>query len=244
MDLVYICRDGENEELRYSIRSAVKNIPHDKIWVVGGKPDWYTGPHIPVKQSATKYLNVARNLQAAFNSELISEDIVLMNDDFFIIKPIDEIKTYHNGPLFDVVKGFRSSGVNSKYVKKLDKTRMVLKGLYGIRYAISYELHIPMRVTKSGMQEVIQLGIASRSAYGNIYGVGGEHIEDVKFYLGDLMDHKNYKQILEYEGNLDSVEYPYLSSSDDSFPVLLETILGDLFPEPSPYEDQSIDNND
>lgn len=236
MDLVYICRDGDNEELRYSIRSAVKNMPHDKIWVVGGKPDWYIGPHIPVDQVATKYLNVAKNQEAAFSSELISENIVLMNDDFFIIKPIDKIKTYHGGPLIDTIRDFRRAGVNSLYVRKLDHTRRVLKRNFNIQHPFSYELHVPMPATKSGMREVIKLGVASRSAYGNINKVGGEDMKDVKFYTGSIMDHKNYKEVLSYSGNIEDMEYPYLSSSDASFPILLEKILGDLFPDPSPYE--------
>ena len=44
MDIVYNCRPGkQNEELRYSIRSVMENLPHDNLWVVGGKPEWYTG---------------------------------------------------------------------------------------------------------------------------------------------------------------------------------------------------------
>jgi hypothetical protein len=236
MDLVYICREGENEELRYSIRSAVKNIPHNKIWVVGGKPDWYIGPHIFVKQLETKYTNVGNNQIAAFSSELISEDIVLMNDDFFVIRPIDKIKTYHNGPMIDTIRSFRRSGINSSYVRKLDYTRRVLRKKFGIQNALSYELHVPMPATKSSMREVIKLGVASRSAYGNIYGVGGEAMRDVKFYTGEIMQHKNYTEILNYAGNIEDLEYPYLSSSDASFPILLEKILKDLFPDPSPYE--------
>jgi hypothetical protein len=236
MDLVYICRDGDNEELRYSIRSAVQNMPHDKIWVVGGKPDWYIGPHIPVVQSSTKYLNVAKNQTAAFSSDLISEEIVLMNDDFFIIKKIDEIKTYHNGLIIDMVKDFRRANVNSHYVKKLENTWRVMRRQFGLHQPLSYELHVPMPATKSGMLEAIKLGVASRTAYGNINNVGGESMKDVKFYIGGLMDHKNYKEILDYTGSLEDLEYPYLSSSDTSFPILREKILEDLFPDPSPYE--------
>jgi hypothetical protein len=236
MDLVYICRDGENEELRYSIRSAVKNMPHDKIWVVGGKPDWYIGPHIPVKQLETKYRNVGNNQAAAFSSKLISENIVLMNDDFFIIKPIDKINTYHNGLIADTVRSFRRSGVNSSYVRKLDHTRRVLRREFGIHHSLSYELHVPMPATKSGMQKAIKLGIAARTAYGNINGVGGEAMKDVKLYTGKIMEHKNYTEILDHYKNIKKLEYPYLSSSDASFPILLDKILGRLFPDPSPYE--------
>jgi len=48
MDFVYICKDGVNEELKYSIRSVVESFPETNIWVVGGKPDWYTGRDISI----------------------------------------------------------------------------------------------------------------------------------------------------------------------------------------------------
>ena len=88
MDLVYICRSGDNEELRYSIRSMVANVPHDNLWVVGGKPSWYIGKHIPVKQSDDKYDNARNNLKAIVESSEISDRFILVNDDFYVTKPI------------------------------------------------------------------------------------------------------------------------------------------------------------
>ena len=38
MNFIYICRVGENEELRYSIRSVLNSFPEANIWVIGGKP--------------------------------------------------------------------------------------------------------------------------------------------------------------------------------------------------------------
>lgn len=39
MDLVYIVKNSEvNEDLRYSLRSVAKFVPHNKIWIVGYKP--------------------------------------------------------------------------------------------------------------------------------------------------------------------------------------------------------------
>jgi hypothetical protein len=72
MDFVYICKDGINEELRYSIRSVVESFPDSNIWVVGGKPDWYVGNYIKVDQKLTKYKNALYNLKAITESEEIS----------------------------------------------------------------------------------------------------------------------------------------------------------------------------
>ena len=91
MDIVYICRDGDNEELRYSIRSAVKNLPHDNLWVVGGKPDWYSGPYIEVPQDKAYYRNARTNIRTIIKSNKISNTFILMNDDFFIMNKVDSL---------------------------------------------------------------------------------------------------------------------------------------------------------
>ncbi len=40
-DVVYVVRPGDkNEELRYSIRSVIANLPHRKVWIAGYKPTW------------------------------------------------------------------------------------------------------------------------------------------------------------------------------------------------------------
>jgi len=92
MDYVYVCRPGDNEELRYSIRSTVKNLPEGRIWVVGGKPDWYTGDYIYVQQTGIGHPNVWKQLDVICATEDISDDFVLMNDDFFTVKKLDRTK--------------------------------------------------------------------------------------------------------------------------------------------------------
>jgi hypothetical protein len=84
MDFVYICKPGDNEELRYSIRSVLYSFPDANIWLVGGKPSWYSGNYIYVDQKHHKYANAINNLHAICDSNEISEEFVLMNDDFFI----------------------------------------------------------------------------------------------------------------------------------------------------------------
>jgi hypothetical protein len=122
MDLVYICRDGENEELRYSIRSAVNNLPHDKIWVVGGKPDWYTGNYIEVNQGRAKYTNARNSLKAICDSEEISESFILMNDDFYIINKVESVPYMYAGTLDDKIKQREDIFNGNTYTTLLRKT--------------------------------------------------------------------------------------------------------------------------
>ena len=229
MDLVYICRNGQNEELRYSIRSAVKNLPHDKIWVVGGKPDWYNGNYIQVNQTRNKYSNARENLKALVASEKISESFVLMNDDFYILNKIDSIPYMHSKTLDEKIKAREDLFSGNSYNKLLRETiRSVSRKVEGP--VIDYELHVPMVMEKNKLSHVLKFTGLWRSIYGNIFSVGGTEITDVKVYVESSVFYPNSYR-------LDNLKYDYLSSSDDSFELVRSTILEKLFYTKSNYED-------
>ena len=231
MDYVYICRDGDNEELRYSIRSVEKHMPPGRIWVVGGKPDWYKGNHIPVSQEDSKYDNAIENIRAACESRKISSDFVLMNDDFFAIKPVEKVLTYVSGFMVEKVALYSALSPRSLYTKKLLKTSWRLSKL-GFELPRDYELHVPMIMNKSKLLAIIN-GYPDclwRSMYGNVYKVGGIYITDVKYYVKDAMRVKSH--------DYGSSSYPFVSSEDDSFAILKRDLLRDMFPTPSSCESQ------
>ena len=103
MDIVYVCRPGENEELRYSIRSISNNLKYGNLWVVGYKPSWYIGNFLPIKDIGSKFNNIKNCLEVVSESQEISEDFVFMNDDFFLLQELDELQTYHGGLLLDKI---------------------------------------------------------------------------------------------------------------------------------------------
>ena len=99
MDLIWVCRGGQNEELRYSIRSATCNLDHTNVWLVGNKPDWYVGPFIQSQQvEGKKYDNVKAGLLKAIKSNQVSDDLVLMYDDFYVLQTT-ELDYYYSGTL-------------------------------------------------------------------------------------------------------------------------------------------------
>ena len=228
MDLVYICRDGENEELRYSIRSAVKNLPHDKIWVVGGKPDWYTGNYIKVDQGRAKYTNARNSLKAICDSEEISESFILMNDDFYIINKVESVPYMYAGTLDDKIKQREDIFNGNTYTTLLRNTLGYLSRKK-INVALDYELHVPMVMEKRKLSKVLKLSGLWRSVYGNVFNVGGVKIRDVKVY-----DKKDKFYINSYDIN--NLELDYLSSNDDSFETVKTLILEERFPFKTTYE--------
>lgn len=227
MDFVYVCKNGENEELRYSIRSIVNSFPKAKIWLVGGKPEWYSGDYIYVDQSHTKYRNVLQSLQAIVNSEDISEKFVLMNDDFFIIKKISKIINYSGGLLMDKIVTYNEHASGSSYTKKLIDTHNYLNRL-GIKNPLNYELHLPMSMEKNKLKKVLENGdkFLWRSVYGNIYKVPTKTSQDVKIYSSGQMKAMSYKF---------DKKSTYISTEDNSFLIVLDD-LKKMFPKKTLFE--------
>lgn len=208
LDVVYFVKEAyENEELRYSLRSVDQNMPHRNVWIYGMPPCGIRVDHV------ARFNQIGKNKWArvrsmfeklALNSGL-SDDFILMNDDFFVMKPINELKNYYGGSLQERINVIEKhfNGPTS-YTVRLRRTEEHLKKLK--LTTKNYELHIPIIVNKKKFLEQLNLytGVngASRSFYGNTYKIGGTKVKDVKVYdLDDKFDHNT----------------TFLSTSDKSF---------------------------
>lgn len=229
MNFVYICRGGENEELRYSLRSLANSFPDASVWVVGGIPKWYSGNKISIEQNAGKWANAVNNLNAIIESPEIPEEFVLMNDDFFIINKIDSIKHYHEGLLLDKIEKYDELKMDPNYVKKLGHTYARLQRM-GVENPVSYETHTPMTMLKGRLGEIMQYCPPSlwRSMYGNVHNVGGEQIKDVKVYYRD--------RFATISHDYTASDLPILSTDDESFISVRDLVLKKKFTKKSKYE--------
>jgi hypothetical protein len=203
MDFVYICRTGRNEELRYSLRSIFQNTNVNNVWVVGGKPDWYVG-----------------NLRAIVNSEDIPNKFILMNDDFYITKPIDNIPVYHGGSLQYKATKYLEYRSTSQYAEILQSTCDLLRE-NGVQHPLDYSIHVPMTIHKENFEFAIDLGGAIRSVYGNMNRIGGEllPVHDVKVHRKSV----SFPQSFDYMKN--EFDIPFLSTSDITFQHVFKTFL-------------------
>ncbi len=224
MDCVYVCRPGDNEELRYSIRSLVANMPYDNLWLVGYKPSWYVGNFISVPNTTTKFENIRLAIKAAAENNNISDDFILMNDDFFVIKPANPNIILHGGLLIDKISRYRSMLGSGRYITLLENTYKFLVNS-GIKNPLDYDIHTPMVFNKNNLLQIINRRHFPRSLYGNIFSIGGELSKDVKIYP------KNSLLKNEIDHNL-----PYISTQDDSFEDLYNNLLKDKFSNKSIYE--------
>lgn len=172
LDIVYFVKESEkNEELRYSLRSVDKNVPHRKVWFLGGKPE---GLHpdgwIHVNQNeVTKWENTSLLLKTACQNPEITGDFILFNDDFFVMYPIKEIPYYSDGSLSRRVLSLKIKFHRlTSYSLRLQQTNdMLTKRSFP---TFNYALHYPMIINKKEMLETFEefpQGLMWRSLYGN-----------------------------------------------------------------------------
>lgn len=230
MDFVYICRNGRNEELRYSIRSIFANTDVNSVWVVGGKPRWYSGNYIEVPQNLTKYENARKNLRTVLDNDNIPDNFILMNDDFYITKPISRIPVYHGGSLAAKAERYKSFRASATYTKMLLETDAILKR-NGVRNPLDYSIHVPMSMHKQNLEFAVSLGGAIRSVYGNMNRIGGTQlpVHDVKVHNKDIIFPESF-DFIKNEHDL-----PFLSTSDLTFQRVYIRKLK-MFSERSPLE--------
>lgn len=92
-DVVYPLKpQDDNPELLYSLRSLCRfGRNFGQVWVVGYRPCWLKHVRaIRVVQTSDKWLNTRRNLDAVCLCDEVSEDFILMNDDFILTQEISD----------------------------------------------------------------------------------------------------------------------------------------------------------
>jgi len=242
-DLVYIVRPGNrNDELRWSLRTVEKNLPGRRVWIVGHKPNWLTNvEYIHTRQEGHKHENTLANLITACSHQEISPQFILMNDDFFILRPLREIPVLHRGTINEFIERYRRAGVGATlgWWRRASETKETLAMLgYNPDTVLSYELHVPMPIHRetwlAGIKELQRIGRhhirhwTKRSFYGNHAKLGGERSDDVKIH--DDTSWERYSQTRE-------TTTPFLSTSDSAFKYgAVGRWLRKQYPDLSSYE--------
>lgn len=193
MDAVYLVGPGRSggDPLRYSMRSVEANLPMvTRVVTVGYRWRWLTDEvlHIDVPQDGPKHHNTYRNLRAALADDRISDQFVLMNDDFFVVARVDEIPPVHRGPIDEHIVAYERTQNTRLLRRRLLLRRMLLE--LGVERPLDYELHIPMVIDRATAVEVFDLAdkvrppgmepTGKRTLYGNLARIGGTPAADVK----------------------------------------------------------------
>lgn len=213
-DILYIVKQSEdNPELKYSLRS-LKNLNHGHVFIAGYKPSWVDErvEHIPNQQSGNKYQNIRSNWVAALNDPRLGDEFVLMNDDFYVLKPTKYVPALRRlKPIEHYIELFSKVNPDSYYVTTMKQARDLVRS-WGIKEVDSYELHVPMTFNKQKAKQLLTLLPDDyplthfRTLYGNYYKLGGERIRDVKI-VSDTHD-------ISYDGRFLSTHDDYFENSD------------------------------
>ena len=240
-DLVYTVRPGEtNHELRYSLRSVARNLPHRLVWIVGHKPTWVTGVrYIPTAQPHTdwahKHENQTRNLQAACKAPDVSASFVLMNDDFYVIRPVQCVPVMHGGTVARMSQEYRRlvPEPQNYFILAMERNAYDLTANHGVEDPLNYDLHVPMPLDKEIWEAVLygctafEHHVHKRTRYGNLYHIGGMEIHDVKATYGSDLQ---AQQVIAAGG-------AFISTNDDAFEQgPIGRVLASMFRDPCRYE--------
>lgn len=158
-------RDGY--ELRYAIRSMVKYGNITGCLVIGHKPTWYTGEHIPWldKPGRKEWSIVSKVCLCPY------EEVIYSHDDIFAMQPFIN-PVYHSGPLKDTVK-------EGGYPERIRNTMTLYPD------GLHYDCHTPMYIITRLYREAHskceweKREYLSKSVYGNMMG-GGLYLPDHK----------------------------------------------------------------
>jgi len=234
-DLVYILSSGsvwQNNEIRYSLRSAEKHLKNfRKVFLVGKKPDFLNENVIEIPYSDI-YSNKARNIMAkiyrAASDKRITNNFILFNDDYFLLKDIDAL----NYPYYfnDDLKNVLSRQFNS-YKHYVEATIKVLKNVG--KPTLNFDIHEPIIYNKVKFRKMVSSynwnvprGFIVKSMYCNHFEINGVKKEDHKInypYKIDML-----KQINEGKD--------IFSIGDKSLSHSMRAYIMNLYPEKSKYE--------
>lgn len=188
MDILYILGRGskhEDMELRLSLRCLEKNAKGlDRVFIVGNCPEWVKNViHIPAEDTFQAESNAFQKILKGCTSS-ISDEFLLMNDDFFILKEID----VNNYPVW--TRGvLEQKQEDDPYSRSINRTREFL--LPYSKVPLNYEVHCPMKLNKYRMlmfEDIAErvkraeTGLLCRSLYGNIFDKYCKSTPDTKIY--------------------------------------------------------------
>ena len=164
-DIVYILKaDAPTEELRYSLRSVVRNFKFRKVWFYCGCPDGLVPDHhVPFTQrGTTRFERSCSTLRAICGNDEITPTFYLFNDDFFIMRKYDQDTAIVQGSIHDHLARL---DLGTYYILMQRQLAWLLgRG----QPTMDYATHTPLPVDRAKALEL--LDIARR-----------EHIEDRLF---------------------------------------------------------------
>ena len=156
-----LAKQSGGEEIRYAIRSWEKHMKDDfEIVIVGDKPAWFTGGHIPCKpirgMTFARAFDIALKLELAVNSPLISEQFIYTYDDIYLIDDC-MLKDFEIIRAIGILKP--ETKASATWQRLLDATKKLLP-----TPVYNYETHCPRVFKKEWLARILKAYNLMRNA--------------------------------------------------------------------------------
>lgn len=201
-----------NNELKYALRSWEKFGKIERVIIIGEKPDWYAGDHLPWKHLLPKTEDIFRKTQLAAT---LTENFIYANDDHILLEPLTTLPYYYQGFIHEFKGG---SDAFMRYVCNTD--RICPQGKY-------FDVHTPMVIESDIILSLPYVNdTIMKSYYGYEIGAEGEPYKDCK-----INQHLRTEEI---EKRL--VGLPMFSFGDNGLNNDMRKYLMNNFPDKSKWE--------
>lgn len=230
MKVLLPLRDGgDNAELMYALRSWEKYLMIDvELIVVGNiiptwlKPDGLIEGNLHAAGPANVYDNIRRGCEALSGES----EIIIMNDDFFVLDPVRDIIPTYRSSLAEHIGKARGM---AWWLESLRTTMRYLNEV-GITDPVSYELHRPCVVDPSEMATTLTAAADYspdnppqwRTLYGNLslHWKGAAQARDAKSIRTTQIP----------------IGIPFVSTDDVKWRQYWGRVISPLFPDKSRWE--------
>lgn len=175
MDLVYLYKGGSKTELFLSIKSVWKFLKgYRHIYIVGDYVEFPTVKNvISLQHGTSRYNNSYLKMIDACNHPDISDDFLLMNDDFIFLKDVhvNDIPTYH----LTGIKELGNTPADTRHVLFRNTAEYLESQNKPLNH---FDVHFPMIINKKKFLSMpSDKEYAYRSLYGNLYSENLEYLE-------------------------------------------------------------------
>lgn len=220
-------------ELRYALRSLEKYMSNvGYVFIIGATlPKWANKELILIKKNdASHYaaINIKDKVMLACRMQSLSDNIIMMNDDHFLLRPFDADHLpylYHNSLLYKFLDNQKNY-----YGQQILNTIEALKPDHT---TLHYDVHFPIRFNKKVFLELdkfnwsVEQGLLVKSMYCNVNRVKGIFSPDLN--------------IMSPPRSLDALndmlqDRWYFSTHDGAIWRLMVDKLQELYPEKSRFE--------
>jgi hypothetical protein len=156
------CDEHAATDIKYSLRSLEQNwLGNLRVTVVGDRPkdfgQMFHIPHQPVQTPhQQRALDAVRKMEAVLGARHIQERFVMMHDDHYLLRPMDEMYVMRRRAVSEIDPLWEPTDANRKHKRLLYETAKALREK-GFTRVWNYETHIPRMYEKRKMAEVIDI---------------------------------------------------------------------------------------